>query len=135
MINGQLLKANLESSFENAIISCCLNNFSPEHFFIFQDINRAFNQIRSFGSSSIELSFVIQGICSAHFDFRQRLTAENFLAAALILAEAGGRLTDLYDNPISNIPDLSVGYSILASHLASEHGKFLNLLWGKTRLN
>ncbi len=135
LINDQPVKQNPNAGFDNGVLSCSLNGFDPEHFFIFQDINRAMKQMRSFGSSSIELSYVIQGNTAAHVDFRKRLSAENFLAAALILAEAGGKLTDLYGNPIVNIPDLSEGYSILATHLAEDHDKFLNLLWGKSRLN
>ena len=117
-----------ELSLDTAIVSCSLNPLSHEHYLLFQSVNNAFKQVRSLGSSAIELSYVIQGITSAHYDFRRSLTAENFLAASLILKEMGGNLTDLYGNEISNIENLVEGYSIVASHNANYHKHFLDVL-------
>ncbi|GMT50386.1 MAG: fructose 1,6-bisphosphatase [bacterium] len=122
------IQTNPDVSFEKSIVTCSLNHFAPEHFLLFQGVNKTFKQIRSFASSSIELSYLIQGITGAHYDFRKSVTAENFLAPALILSEMGGKLSDLYGNPVSNIENLTDGYSIVASHNAKDHRRYLDIL-------
>ncbi len=122
------IQTNPKVSFEESIVTCSLNHFAPEHFLLFQGVNKTFRDIRSFACSSIELSYVIQGITGAHYDFRKSVTAENFLAPALILSEMGGKLSDLYGKPISNIENLTDGYSIVASHRAKDHRRYLDIL-------
>ena len=124
----QLITSYLDNPLEEKIVSCSLNRFEADQFILFQALNQTFKNIRSFSCSSIELSYVIQGITSAHYDFRKRLTAENFLAAALILEEMGGKLSDLNGNAISGISDLIKGYSIIACHRADDLHQYLDVL-------
>ncbi|MDH4129062.1 MAG: hypothetical protein OEV44_09935 [Spirochaetota bacterium] len=124
------IRQNPDVSFENAIITCNLNLLSPDQYILFSSISQTFANLRSFDCCSVELSYVTQGITAAHYDFRKRITAENFLAGALILKEMGGDLTDLYGNPISNIENLVEGYSFIASHNKKSHYKFLDVLRG-----
>ncbi len=127
-LKERLIKSSDITPFDQSVVTCTINRFQAEQHLLFHAVNQVFNNIRSLGSSSIELSYVAQGITSAHYDFRKRLTAENFLAGALILEEMGGKLTDLYGNSIDNITNLSDGYSIIASHSGKNHRHFLEVL-------
>jgi len=108
--------------------TCSINPFQPEQFLLFQSVNQVFKELRSYGCPAIELFYVVEGITSAHYDFRRELTAESFLAAALILDEMGGKLSDLEGNPVSDIENLTDRYSVVASHRAHHHLNHIRLL-------
>lgn len=127
-IKEEPIRQKDQGDFLNRMVTCSINKYQPEHFTLFQSVNRCFRQVRSFGSSTIEFGYVLQGVTTAHYDFRKKTTAENFLAAALILEEMGGKLTDLRGEPIRHIEGLVEGYSHIASHNADEHLKFIDIL-------
>jgi len=49
--------------------------------------------IRRFGSAALDLCYVAQGVCDAFFEYR--LNAWDVAAGMLIVAEAGGKVTDI----------------------------------------
>ena len=121
-------KASTYSNPPYYMATCSINHYQPEHYILFQSVNQVFKELRSFGCPAIELFYVVEGVTSAHYDFRKELTAENFLAAALILDEMGGKLSDIQGNPIPDIENLTDTYSIIASHRAYHHLNHIRLL-------
>lgn len=70
--------------------------------------------VRRTGATVLDLCYVAQGAYDAYIDLRQRLTPENFMAPALILREAGGRMTDAYGGPLGTV-GFTTPYSVLAA--------------------
>ena len=70
--------------------------------------------VRRTGATVIDLCYVAEGAYNAYVDLRERLTPENFLAPALIIREAGGRLTDAFGQPLGAV-GFTQPYSILAT--------------------
>ena len=76
-----------------AYISCELNHWAPAP--SLAGVLRDCRGVRSYGCASRAITLVAQGALDAHIDVRNRLTPESFLAASLILTEAGGHLCGL----------------------------------------
>lgn len=70
--------------------------------------------VRRTGATVIDLCYVAEGAYNAYVDLRRRLTPENFFAPALIIREAGGRLTDAFGQPLGPV-GFTQPYSILAT--------------------
>ena len=49
--------------------------------------------LRRMGSAALDLCYVAQGVCDAFFEYR--LNAWDVAAGMLIVAEAGGKVTDI----------------------------------------
>ncbi len=126
-LDGQRIHTRAASSqLGDAFISCELNHF---------EVNRPLSSvlprsggIRAFGCATRALALVAQGALDAHLDLRGRLTAENFLGAALILAEAGGLITDVLGKALPEIHTLTERYSIIASGTDKLHEVLLKEL-------
>ena len=70
--------------------------------------------VRRTGASVLDLCYVAQGAYSAYLDLRERLTPENFMAAALIIHESGGCFTDARGVPLGTV-EFTQPYSVLAA--------------------
>jgi len=70
--------------------------------------------VRRTGATVLDLCYVAHGAFDAYVDLRNRLTPENFLAPALVLAEAGAVLTNAHGEPIGPV-EFTEPYSILAA--------------------
>jgi len=75
---------------EDALVSCELNHWAPDPRLAVL-LSRC-RGVRSYGCASRAIALVARGALDAHIDIRNRLTPESFLAASLLLTEAGGRL-------------------------------------------
>lgn len=84
--------------------------------------------VRAFGAATQSLVMVASGALDAHLDLRGLLTAENFLAPALLIAEAGGLLTDPAGQPLPEVHSLTEAYSIIASATPELHQLLINAL-------
>ena len=73
----------------------------------------AASTIRRTGATVLDLCYVAQGAYDAYVDLRERLTPENFLAPALILQEAGGKLVGSEGQPLGPV-EFTQPYSVLA---------------------
>ncbi|MGO8950564.1 MAG: inositol monophosphatase family protein [Ktedonobacterales bacterium] len=73
----------------------------------------AASTIRRTGATVLDLCYVAQGAYDAYVDLRERLTPENFLAPALILEEAGGKLVGGEGQPLGSV-EFTRPYSVLA---------------------
>ena len=73
---------------EDAFVSCELNHWAPDRRLV--EILRRSRGVRTYGCASRAIALVASGRLDAHIDVRDRLTPESFLAASLLLTEAGG---------------------------------------------
>jgi myo-inositol-1(or 4)-monophosphatase len=82
------LKTSRVRRIEDAFVSCELNHWAPDR--RLAEILRRSRGIRTYGCASRAIALVASGALDAHIDVRDRLTPESFLAASLLLTEAGG---------------------------------------------
>ena len=75
---------------EDAFVSCELNHWAPNA--PLAELLSRCRGVRSYGCASRAIALVARGALDAHIDVRNRLTPESFLAACLVLTEAGGYL-------------------------------------------
>ncbi len=73
---------------EEAFVSCELNHHAPDR--RLAELLRRSRGVRTYGCASRAIALVARGALDAHVDVRNRLTPESFLAACLLLTEAGG---------------------------------------------
>ena len=98
---------------EEAFVSVELNHFAPPPA-LCALMARA-RGVRCFGSASRALSFVATGALDAHIDIRNRVTAESFFAAALVVEEAGGCVVNERGQPLSSARELTDRFSVIAA--------------------
>jgi myo-inositol-1(or 4)-monophosphatase len=72
----------------HAFVSCELNHSAPDA--SLAELMRSCSGVRAYGCASRALCLVAVGALDAHIDVRGRLTPESFLAASLLVTEAGG---------------------------------------------
>lgn len=89
---------------------------------------RQIKHIRRGGSAAIGLMEVATGAVDAYVDARDSSTPENWLAAYLLIKEAGGIFTDLNGKKIAEIKNLITPYSFVASGNPTLHKKILKRL-------
>jgi myo-inositol-1(or 4)-monophosphatase len=89
---------------------------------------RKVKYLRRSGSASLGLMEVATGAVDAYIDARDISTPENWLAAYLLVKEAGGEFTDIEGNEIRKINSLTAPYSYIASANKSLHKKILRSL-------
>jgi myo-inositol-1(or 4)-monophosphatase len=77
----------------DAFVSCELNHWAPDA--SLAELMRTCSGVRVYGCASRALCLVAVGALDAHVDVRSRLTPESFLAASLLVTEAGGHICRL----------------------------------------
>ena len=98
---------------QSAFLSCELNHFDPT-----PAVGRLFRRaraVRTYGCASQAITLVATGALDVHVDVRRRLTAESFLAAALVLEEAGGCVLTGDGHPIRQLDSLVARTSLVAA--------------------
>lgn len=81
--------------------------------------------LRRYGSAALELAHVGSGGADGYVDVRGTLSPENYLAAALIVREAGGVVTDWDGKPLALVHSLTQGQTIVAAGTAALHRALL----------
>lgn len=71
--------------------------------------------IRSYCSTAYAILLVASGAVDAHLDLRRRVTPESYLAASLVLTEAGGVIVDTNGTPLAPFSRLTDRRSILVA--------------------
>jgi myo-inositol-1(or 4)-monophosphatase len=71
--------------------------------------------VRSYCGTAYAICLVAQGSLDAHIDIRQLVTPESYLAASLILTEAGGVIVNEKGNPLEPFRGLTDQRSIVAA--------------------
>lgn len=84
--------------------------------------------MRRCGSSALDLVYVASGAYDAYVDVGEVLTGESFLAAAMIVHEAGGLVTDAQGQSLVPIKHLRQGYSLVAASTPQLHHEIVQLL-------
>ena len=92
------LKTSGVRRIEDAFVSCELNHWAPDR--RLAEILSRSRGIRTYGCASRAVALVARGALDAHIDVRDRLTPESFLAASLLLEEAGGYACRPDGNPL-----------------------------------
>ena len=100
-LNGKAIRVSRRRSFRLALVATGFpfKRFTrmPQYLDIFQAVARSTAGIRRPGSASLDLSCVACGRVDAFWEFG--LSAWDVAAGALIIQEAGGRVSDLHDGP------------------------------------
>lgn len=96
-----------------AVISCELNHWAAEP--PLAHLLARCRGVRSYGCASRAITLVARGALDAHIDVRERLTPESFLAAALILREAGGHISTAHGTPLPEFESLRQRSTIVAA--------------------
>jgi myo-inositol-1(or 4)-monophosphatase len=87
----------------------------------------AISTARRIGATVLDLCYVAQGAFDAYVDVRGRLTAENFMAPALIIAEAGGVFSDAAGRPLGPV-EFTAPHNVVAAGNAELHAQILATL-------
>ena len=90
---GRWLKTSGVRKLRDAVVSFELNHWSPDH--ALAETLHACAGVRAYGCASRAMCLVATGALDAHVDVRRRLTPESFLAASLLVVEAGGQVSQL----------------------------------------
>lgn len=89
---------------------------------------RAVKDARRFGTAAGELAMVGCGGLDAYVDVRDTLTPENYMAAVLVVREAGGIVTDRFGRPLLPVTSMTQGQSLVAACTPALHAEILALL-------
>ena len=105
----------------DAFVSCELNHWAPDA--VLAELIRTCSGLRVYGCASRALCLVAMGALDAHIDVRSRLTPESFLAASLLVTEAGGhicRLDGAALGPFQSLQDRTTLVAASTRELAEE---------------
>ena len=105
----------------DAFVSCELNHWAPDA--SLAELMRTCSGLRVYGCASRALSLVAVGALDAHVDVRSLLTPESFLAATLLVTEAGGhicRLDGAALGPFQSLQDRTPLVAASTKELAEE---------------
>ncbi len=124
---GNNIEVSQNRELTDALIGCDLN--FKEHPFdqrIIQLMNNC-KDIRRMGSTVSELMHCASGKYDGYVDVRNELTCEDFLAASLIIREAGGVITDIKGDDWGEIKNLTDEYTIITAANIDLHKKILEI--------
>ena len=83
---------------------------------------------RRFGTAAYEFAAVASGGVDAYVDARDTLSPENYMAAVLIVLEAGGVVSDRFGKPLAPIRSMTQGQSIVAAATPALQAEILAVL-------
>jgi myo-inositol-1(or 4)-monophosphatase len=127
--NGEKLTSSHQNKLQDALISAYILGDRQEYLERMYPLLRQLTNLRCFGSAAYEICLVASGGLEAYIDIRnRRLTPENFIAAAPMLQEAGGIITDERGEKLAPIDRLDEGYNFVASGNQELHEAILKYL-------
>jgi myo-inositol-1(or 4)-monophosphatase len=112
----------------DAFVSCELNHWAPDA--SLAEMIRACSGLRVYGCASRALCLVATGQLDAHVDVRSRLTPESFLAASLIVTEAGGYISRLDGGTLGPFQSLQDRTTLVAASTRELAEEIINALAG-----
>ncbi|HSB81233.1 MAG TPA: inositol monophosphatase family protein [Candidatus Methylomirabilis sp.] len=126
--NGQPVRCSTVSRLSEALVSIDFNfrgnGGMPRLYPLLASIPDA----RRFGTAAQEFVAVAHGGADAYVDARDTLSPENYMAAYLIVAEAGGVISDRFGRPLAPIRSMTQGQSIVAAATPALHEAILTIL-------
>ena len=126
--NGEKLSSSRQTDLHKAVVTAYILGKRKEDFENMIPLLRQLTSMRCFGSAAYEVCLVASAGLDSYIDVRGRLTPENFIAAAMMLQEAGGIVTDTSGNALAPIEKLSTGYKFVASGNRKIHEAILKYL-------
>ena len=111
--DGRRLHTSRTRRLRDAFVSCELNHWAPDA--SLAELMRTCSGVRVYGCASRALCLVAMGALDAHVDVRKRLTPESFLAASLIVTEAGGHICRLDGGPLGSFQSLQDRTTLIAA--------------------
>jgi len=119
--DSQRLHTSETRRLRDAFVSCELNHWAPDA--SLAELMRTCSGMRVYGCASRALCLVAVGALDAHVDVRNRLTTESFLAASLLVTEAGGHICRLDGGalgPFQSLQDRTTLVAASTQELAEE---------------
>lgn len=107
------LKTSGVRKLRDAVVSFELNHWSPDR--ALSKTLQACAGVRTYGCASRALCLVATQALDAHVDVRRRLTPESFLAASLVVTEAGGHVFQLDGSPLGPFSGLQDRTTLIAA--------------------
>jgi myo-inositol-1(or 4)-monophosphatase len=126
--NKEKIVASHETDLKKSLISAYILGKRAEYLERVYPLLQQMTTMRCFGSAAYEICQVAAGGLEGYVDIRNLCTPENFMAAAMIVQEAGGIVTDEQGEALIPIPQLDYGYNIVASGNQKLHETILKLL-------
>ena len=111
---------------DDAFVSCELNYWAPDA--SLAELMRTCSGLRVYGCASRALCMVATGALDAHIDVRNRLTPESFLAASLLVTEAGGYICRLDGEALGPFQSLQDRTTLVAASTKKLAEKIINVL-------
>jgi len=126
--NGEPIRPSMTSTLSDALVAIDFNfKGSPSISRLFPLLRRI-KDARRFGSAAFEFVAVASGGADAYVDVRGTLSPENYMAAYLIVVEAGGVISDHLGWPLAPIHSMTQGQSIVAAATHELHAAILKVL-------
>jgi myo-inositol-1(or 4)-monophosphatase len=119
--DSQRLHTSETRHLHDAFVSFELNHWAPDA--SLAALMRTCSGVRVYGCASRALCLVAVGALDAHVDVRSRLTPESFLAASLLVTEAGGHICRLDGGalgPFQSLQDRTTLVAASTKELAEE---------------
>ena len=110
----------------DAFVSCELNHWAPDA--SLGNLMRTCAGLRVYGCASRALCLVAEGALDAHIDVRSRLTPESFLAASLLVTEAGGHICRLDGGALGPFETLQDRTTLVATSTQELMEEIINAL-------
>lgn len=123
-LNGKKIKTSLNSELRDLCVSVYGYRQNVERT---RRIYKNIRRIRLFGSVALEMCYVASGRLDALVDVRRALRVTDVAAGRLILAEAGGLVTDRWGNDLKLSDNVTARIEMVASN-GQVHEKLLRLL-------
>ena len=126
--NGEKLTVSRQRDLRKSLISAYILGDRTAYLEKISPLLQQMTNMRCFGSAAYEICLVASGGIEAYIDIRNQLTPENFIAAAPMLQEAGGIITDERGEKLAPIDRLDYGYNFVASGNRELHETILKYL-------
>jgi len=126
--NKKKILVSRETNLKKSLISAYILGKQQEYLERVYPLLQQLVGLRCFGSAAYEICQVAAGGLESYVDVRNLCTPENFMAAAMMVQEAGGIVTDERGESLIPIPQLDYGYNIVVSGNQKLHETIVKLL-------
>jgi myo-inositol-1(or 4)-monophosphatase len=128
--NGKTIRTSRTNEASRAVVGVDLSRSSPSLVSGLSALISGVKRQVHLGANALELCFLAEGRTDAFVDLRGRMRITDFAAAYLILAEAGGSVTDSDGRKLELKYDLEHRFSFVASGNSKMHEIVLELCRG-----
>jgi myo-inositol-1(or 4)-monophosphatase len=126
--NGEPIRPSSITNLSEAIVTIDFNFREKGPLSRLHRLLASIKDARRFGSAALEFAAVASGGVDAYVDARDSLSPENYMAAQLIVTQAGGVISDRFGHPLAPIRSMVQGQSIVAAATRALHTAILEVL-------